>query len=107
MTVRTLTKPETTEVNRSELRKKQRAVLKLARGNKVVVISANDEEDEKLVLDKKYFEELLERLRSVMETLEIATDQKLFPQILRASKGLEKETRSGKLHSFEEAFGED
>jgi len=107
VTVRTLTKPETTEVNRSELRKKQRAILRLARGNKVVVISANDEEDEKLVLDKRYFEELIERLRSVMETLEIATDQKLFPQILRASKGLEKETRLGKLHSFAEAFGED
>lgn len=106
MTARTLTKPETTAVNRSELRQKQRAILRLARGNRVVVISANDEEDEKLLLDKKYFEELIERLRSVIETLDIATDQKLFTQILRASKSLEKDTRLGKLHSFEEAFGE-
>jgi len=106
VTARTLTKPETTAVNRSELRQKQRAILRLARGNRVVVISANDEEDEKLLLDKKYFEELIERLRSVIETLDIATDQKLFTQILRASKSLEKDTRLGKLHSFEEAFGE-
>jgi hypothetical protein len=106
VTSRALTKPETHEVNRSELRQKQRATLNLARGNSVVVISANDEEDQKLLLDKKYFDELIERLRSVAETLEIATDQKLFTQILRASKNLEKETRLGRLHSFEEAFGE-
>jgi hypothetical protein len=105
--LRVLTKPETREVNRSELRQKQRATLNLARGNRVVVISANDEEDEKLLLDKKYFDELVQELRSVMETLEIATDQKLFSQIMRAAKALEKDTRLGKLHSFEEAFGEE
>jgi hypothetical protein len=107
MTVLALTKPETREVNRSELRQKQRATLNLARGNRVVVISANDEGDEKLLLDKKYFDELVQELRSVMETLEIATDQKVFSQIMRAAKTLEKDTRRGKLHSFEEAFGED
>ena len=107
MALRVLTKPETREVNRSELRQKQRATLNLARGNRVVVISANDEEDEKLLLDKKYFDELVQELRSVMETLEIATDQKLFSQIMRAAKALEKDTRLGKLHSFEEAFGEE
>ena len=107
MTVLALTKPETREVNRSELRQKQRATLNLARGNTVVVISANDEGDEKLLLDKKYFDKLVQELHSVMETLEIATDQKVFSQIMRAAKTLEKDTRRGKLHSFEEAFGED
>jgi hypothetical protein len=107
MTVLALTKPETREVNRSELRQKQRATLNLARGNRVVVISANDEGDEKLLLDKKYFDELVQELRSVMETLEIATDQKVFSQIMRAAKSLEKDTRRGKLHSFEEAFGKE
>ena len=107
MALRVLTKPETHEVNRSELRQKQRATLNLARGNRVVVISANDEEDQKLLLDKKYFDELVQELRSVMETLEIATDQKLFGQIMRAARSLEKDTRRGKLHSFEEAFGEE
>ena len=107
MTARALTKPETREVNRSELRQKQRATLNLARGNTVVVISANDEGDEKLLLDKKYFDELVQELHSVMETLEIATNQKVFSQIMRAAKTLEKDTRRGKLHSFEEAFGED
>jgi len=72
----------------------------------VVEITANDEDDEKLLLDKKYFEALLQRLRSVGETLEIVADQKLFGQILRAAEHLEQNAREGKLHSFEEAFGE-
>lgn len=106
MSVKALTRPERKTVNRSELRQKQRATLRMARGNQVVVISANDEEDEKLLLDKKYFEAIVSQLRSLIETLEIINDQKLFKQILGADGSLERDTRLGKLHSFEEAFGE-
>ena len=42
-----------------------------------------------------------------METLEIIKDQKLFGQILKASKTIDDDIRLGKLHSFEEAFRED
>jgi len=79
----------------------------LARGNQVVVISATHEEDEKLLLDKRYFEELVQRLRSTIETLEITSNQKLFKQILASVEDLEKNTRLGNLHSFEEAFEEE
>jgi hypothetical protein len=106
MSVKALTRPEKKIVNRSELRQKQRATLRMARGHQVVVISANDEEDEKLLLDKKYFDELVKQLRAVIETLEITSDQKLFSRILGVSESLEENTRLGKLHSFEEAFGE-
>src|SRR5258707_15799555 len=82
MSVMALTRPERKIVNRSELRQKQSATLRLARGNQVVVISANHEEDEKLLLDKKYFDEIMQKLRAVIETLEITSDQKLFKQIL-------------------------
>lgn len=107
MSALALTRPQRRIVNRSELRQKQSATLRLARGNQVVVISASNEEDEKLLLDKKYFEELVQRLRSAIETLEIISDQKLYKQILGAAKDLEENTRLGKLHSFEEAFEED
>jgi hypothetical protein len=106
MGVKALTRPERKTVNRSELRQKQRATLRMARGNQVVVISANDEEDEKLLLDKKYFDEIVNQLRSVIETLEIINDQRLFQQILGVAASLEEKTRRGKLHSFEEALGE-
>jgi hypothetical protein len=106
MSVRALTRPERKTVNRSELRQKQSATLRMARGNQVVVISANHEEDEKLLLDKKYFDEIVKQLQAVIETLEIIGDQKLFNQILGVSESLEENTRLGRLHSFEEAFGE-
>jgi hypothetical protein len=106
MSIRVLTRPARKTVNRSQLRQKQSATLRMARGNQVVVISAPHEGDEKLVLDKKYFEEIVGQLRSVIETLEIINDQRLFKQILGAAEGLEQDTRRGRLHSFEEAFGE-
>jgi hypothetical protein len=98
-------------VNRSELRQKQSATLRMARGNQVVVISATHEEDQKLLMDKKYFDDIVEKLRAVIETLDIMSDQKLFRQIFGGygrprARTLEEDTRLGKLHSFEEAFGE-
>jgi phosphotransferase system IIB component len=107
MTVLTLAQPEPKKVNRSELRQNQSATLRLARGNQVVVISAPHEEDEKLLVDKKYYEEMLRKMRAVVETLEIMSDQKLFQQIVGVAGTLEEDTRLGKLHSFEEAFGEE
>jgi hypothetical protein len=106
MTVQTLTRPGKHKVKRSELRQNQSATLRLARGRNVVVISATHEEDEKLLVDKKYFDELIEKLRSVVETLEITSDQKFFKQILSAAENLDENARLGKLHSFEEAFEE-
>ncbi|MGB7283619.1 MAG: hypothetical protein WBE13_15235 [Candidatus Acidiferrum sp.] len=106
MTVKRLTRPERHTVKRSELRQNQSATLRLARGHNVVVISATHEEDEKLLLDKKYFDELIGNLRSVAETLEIIADQKFFTQILSAGENLGENARLGKLRSFEEAFGE-
>jgi hypothetical protein len=89
------------------LRDHLRATLNKAKGSTVVAIAANDREDEKLLLDKNYFDELLTTFKSMMETLEITSDRKLFGQIVRAGSTLEEDTRLGKLHSFEEAFGEE
>jgi hypothetical protein len=107
MTIRTLMQPRTVRVKRSDLRQKQRETLCQAKKNTVVVISANDPEDEKLLIDKKYFDDLVQRMRSLVETLEITADQKLFDQILKAAPTLREDARLGKLHSFEEAFRND
>jgi hypothetical protein len=107
MTALALAQPRPKIVNRSELRQKQSATLRMARGNQVVVISATHAEDEKLLLDKKYYDELVQKLRAVIETLEIMSDQKLFNQIVGVARTLEEDTRLGRLHSFEEAFGEE
>lgn len=107
MTVSALMRPRLVKVNRSELRQNQRATLKKAKGRTVVVISSKEKEEEKLVLDKEYFEEMVKKLRSAAETLEIMSDQKLFSQIMAAAATLDEDVRLGRLHSFEEVFGEE
>ena len=106
MTVSAVTKPNWVKVKRSELRQSQRATLKKAKGRTVVLISSSDEQEEKLVVDKGYFDELVGKLRAAAETLEITMDERLFPRILEVAKTLDKDIRLGKLRSFEDAFGE-
>jgi hypothetical protein len=105
MTARTLARPNRLAVNRTELRQRQRKILEKAKGTTVVVISAADPGEEKLLVDKRYFDQLVGRMRALAETLEITMDRKLFEQILRAAPKLEERARAGGLHSFEEAFG--
>jgi hypothetical protein len=95
-----------TEVNRSDLRQNQSRWLKKARGPHVLLIKASDADEEKVVLDRQYFDEIHKKLESLFETLEIAMDRKLFTQILAAADTLEDDLRLGKLHSLEDAFAE-
>jgi len=95
------------EVNRSELRQNQSALLRRVRGSRVLLIKANDETEEKVVLDKKYFDQIRQQLEAVVETLEIAMDRKLFNQILAAADTLDEDLRLGKLHSLDDAFAEE
>ena len=88
MSAQFLTHPKKIRVNRAKLRQHLRGTLDQVKGRTIVEIAALDEKDEKLLIDKGYFDELIGNLRAVMETLEIATDQKLFDQILRASETL-------------------
>ena len=102
-----LTKPEMIGISRTELRQNQSALLRRARGRNVLLIKSNDETEEKVVLDRQYFDEIRKQLEAVVETLEIAMDRKLFNQILQAADTLEEDLRLGKLHSLEDAFAED
>ncbi len=100
-----LLKPERLQTNRSRLRQEQSSILKKAKGKTVVLVTARNQEDEKCVLDRSYFEELLQRFQAAVETLEITADTRLFNQLLRAGETLDEDVRRGRLHSFEEAFG--
>lgn len=107
MSALTLAHPEKTKVNRSKLRQNQSKILREAKGRRIVEVAGRHPDEEKYVVDKRYFDDLLARLRATVETLEITADPKLFRQILRAADTIEGDLRRGKLHSFEEAFGED
>jgi len=106
MSALALTEPTTVRVNRTQFRDNLKTMLDKAHDQTVIEISGTKEEQKKLMLDGKYFDQLVECLRSLMETLEITTDRTLFEQIMRAASTLEDDTRMGKLHSFEEAFRE-
>jgi hypothetical protein len=97
--------PERVKVNRSQLRQSQSKILRQAKGRTIIEIPGWTEEDGKYVVDKRYFDDLLRRLRATVETLEITADPKLFGQILRAARTIDDDARRGKLHSFDEAFG--
>ena len=73
----------------------------------MLLIKANDKTDEKVVLDKKYFDQIRQQLEAVVETLEITMDRKLFNQILAAADTLDEDLRLGKLHSLDDAFAEE
>jgi hypothetical protein len=97
--------PEKVKVNRSQLRQNQSKILGQASGRIIVEVPGWTEEDGKYVVDKRYFDELLRKLRTTVETLEITADPRLFGQILRAAQTIDRDARGGKLHSFDEAFG--
>ena len=95
---------QTIAVNRTRLRQDQSAVLKKAVGERIVVVSATGDDEEKYIVDRKYFEGILRQWRCAMETLEIAADTRLFNNLLQAAGSIDADLRKGALHSFEEAF---
>ena len=103
-----LLQPKRITVLRTELRQNQSAILGKAHGRHVVVIAgAGDNAEEKYVLGKAYFEDLLEQLRSLIETLEITADRRLFDQVLSVADTVDEDLRLGKLAGIDEAFADD
>lgn len=99
---------EKVRVSRTEFRNNQRDFLDKAKGRTVVVITSSEkEEGEKLVLDKQYFDAIMQRLKAYVETLEVAKDTKLLNNIIAAAQSLDEELRQGRLHSMDDVFSED
>jgi hypothetical protein len=99
--------PHKIRVNRTDLRDNQSKYLREATGNKILEVSGKAGEEDRYIVDKQYLDAVLRKLKAMHETLEIVKDQKLFSQIVKVSKTIDEDIRLGKLHSFEEAFGED
>jgi hypothetical protein len=99
--------PRAIEIGRSQLRQDQSSVLRRASGDQVIVVRATSEDEEKYIVDKGFFEDLLKQLRSAIETLEITADTKLFSGLLAEAETIDEDLRLGKLRSFEEVTEED
>jgi hypothetical protein len=107
MSISSLLQPRKIAVRRTELRNQQSKVLGKAKGRRVVVVSGSSNEDEeKYVLGKTYFEDLLTQMESLSETVEIIADRRLFNQIMSATDTLDEDLRLGRLAGVEEAFAD-
>jgi hypothetical protein len=93
------------KVHRSELRQNQSQIFRRATGRNIVQVCGRGTADEKYLVDKAYFDGAIEELKSAIETLQVMADQRLFQQVLRAGATLDDDIRLGRLHSLEEAFG--
>jgi hypothetical protein len=78
----------------------------MAKGKNVVLVAARGKGQEKYILDKPYFDELVSARDAAMETLEILMDRKLYSRLLKTAETLEQDVRKGRLASFEQVFGE-
>lgn len=107
MNCASFTNPTKVRVNRTEFRQNQRELLHKAKGRTVVLITAEDQGEEKLVVDRKYFDEIMHRLKASVETLEVAMDKRLLDSVMNAARTLDDDMRRGRLHSMEEVFGEE
>ena len=106
MRTQVLLRPQRVSVKRSEFRQSQQSVFRKAKGRTVVVLTAQPGDEEKYLLDKDYFEQILGRLRSAQETLEVMADERLFKQIMRTTKRMDEDIRAGRYYTMDEAFGE-
>lgn len=102
----TRVRPHREKVNRSGLRQRQSAVLGMAKGKTVVVVASRAKDQEKYILDKAYFDELVSGRDAAVETLEILMNPKLYSRLLKTADSLAEDIRQNKLASLEEVFGE-
>jgi hypothetical protein len=98
--------PKKVRVNRTDFRQNQRESLNKARGSTVVVITGDDA-DEKIVVDKLYFDEIFQKLKASVETLEVTMDKTLMANIFAATKSLSEDLREGRLLTIDEVFSEE
>ncbi len=107
MSISSLLQPQKIAVGRTELRNQQNKILGKAKGRRVVVVSGSSNKDEeKYVLGKTYFEDLLTQMESLSETVEIIADRRLFNQIMSAADTLDEDLRLGRLAGIDEAFAD-
>lgn len=66
---------EILSISTQDLRKNLRVALRQVRGNTVMVITIRGKSSGKLLVDKHYFEGLLNKLKSSLESIEIVKDR--------------------------------
>lgn len=92
------------KVTATDFRENLRDYLKTAQANRVVLVE-NRRQPSKYLVDKEFLDELVRERESVMATLEILADRELTDRLLKLSKTIDEDVRTGKLLKTADVFG--
>lgn len=94
------------KVQATTFRNRYRSLAAGAKGSNVVLIE-NRRQTPKYLVDKEFFDQLVEERDRILATLEILADPKLTERLLQLGKTADQRLRKGKLvtYSMDEVFG--
>ncbi len=96
----------TQRVSATEFRDHVKDYLKKAKGDNVVLVE-NRRREPKYIVDKEWFDDVMQSVKSTMATLEILADRELTERLLNVSTTVDADLRAGRLHTMEEVFGKE
>jgi PHD/YefM family antitoxin component YafN of YafNO toxin-antitoxin module len=92
------------KVTATDLRQNLRGHLKAATANTVVLVE-NRRQPSKYLVDKEFLDSLMKERESILATLEILADRALADRLLKLSKTIDQDVRTGKLLKTADVFG--
>jgi len=91
------------KVTASALRDKLKTYLKEATENRVLLVE-NRRQASKYLVDKEFFDSLVEERESILATLEILADRQLTDRLLALSKTINDDVAGGRLLTTADVF---
>jgi K+-sensing histidine kinase KdpD len=92
------------KVTAADFRAKLKNYLQEARANTVVLVE-NRRQRPKYLVDKEFLDSLVKERDSILGTLEILADRELTDRLLKLSKTIDRDVRSGRLLRTADVFG--
>ena len=96
---------EDKKITATDLRDKLKNYLQQAKANKVVLVE-NRRQSTKYLVDKEFFDSLLQEREAILATLEILADRDLTDRLLNLSKTIDEDVAAGRLLTTADVFGE-
>ncbi|MGD0404716.1 MAG: hypothetical protein ABSB66_16150 [Candidatus Acidiferrales bacterium] len=92
------------KVTATDFREKLKDYLQEARANTVLLVE-NRRQPPKYLVDKEFLDSLVKERESILATLEILADRELTDRLLKLSKTIDDDVRTGRLLKTADVFG--
>lgn len=93
-----------TRVSATKFRERFKDFAGQAKGDKVILV-VNRRQESKYLVDKEWFDVLMNERESVLATLEILADRQLATRLRKLAKKIDADVQAGKFHTMQEVFG--